>query len=147
MDFTNGNGAPVGRHAGSEGRRSWQSDASENINTQPALQARHLPEGSAPIRAELTGSDTCRCGGITATGNAPVLALCRQLLAAGLNPDQALEVYRGATLALRISNIGKAAKLTVRDNRHGTPVFRRFESGQEGVAAAPPIRKNGRVAP
>ena len=53
------------------------------------------------IRAELIGSDTCTAAGITARGNAPVLALCRQLLAAGHRSRPArLEVYRGATLAL-----------------------------------------------
>jgi hypothetical protein len=38
---------------------------------------------SNTIRADLMGSDTCSGAGITATGAAPVLALCRQLLAVG----------------------------------------------------------------
>jgi hypothetical protein len=32
----------------------------------------------------------------------PVLALCRELLAAGLDPDAAVEAYRAGTLALRV---------------------------------------------
>jgi hypothetical protein len=71
-----------------------------------------------PLRAELGGSTVCTAAGITARGAAPVLALCRQLLAAGLNPDQALEVYRSGVLALRVPSIGEAAGLEV--NSHGT---------------------------
>jgi hypothetical protein len=73
------------------------------------------------ITAELTGSDKCSAAGITATGNAPALALCRQLLAAGLDPDQALEVYRGTTLALRVRSIGEGARLTVKEPDRGRP--------------------------
>jgi hypothetical protein len=55
-----------------------------------------------------------------------VLTLCRQLLAAGLDPDQALEVYRGTTLALRVRSIGEGAKLTVREStKDGRPRFAR----------------------
>ena len=39
-----------------------------------------------PIRAELTGSNLCSALGITARAAAPVLALCRQLVAAGHDP-------------------------------------------------------------
>ena len=35
------------------------------------------------IRAELSGSDTCSAAGITATGHAPVLTLCRHWLSPG----------------------------------------------------------------
>ena len=93
------------------------------------------------IRADLIGCDTCTAGDITAAGHAPVLALCRALLAAGLDPDQALEVFRGATLALRVHRIGEAAKLTVREStKDGRPRFARL-SGDGG----PPMRKSGVV--
>src|SRR5262245_22543025 len=71
--------------------------------------------GTAPqaIRADLVGSSTCSAAGITATSNTPVLVLCRRLLAAGLDPDTAVLVYRGAVLALRVRSIGEAARLTV----------------------------------
>jgi len=84
-----------------------------------------LPGGDQPpLRAELLGSNTCAAGSIVCTGNAPVLALCRQLLAAGVDPDMALEVFRGATVALRVRAIGAAATLTVREStRDGRPRF------------------------
>jgi hypothetical protein len=91
---------------------------------------------SKPIRGELTGSDTCTTVGLTVRSHAPVLAMCRQLLAAGLNPDQALEVYRGATLALRIRSIGEAAQLTVKDDSRGTPRFVAFRPGPDERATA-----------
>jgi hypothetical protein len=80
---------------------------------------------SLPLYAELTGSDTCISAGHTVRAHAPVLAMCRQLLAAGLDPDQAMEVYRGATLALRVRSIGEAAKLEI--NSHGTAFVARRE--------------------
>ena len=71
------------------------------------------------IRAELIGSDTCNASGITTRSHAPVLALCRSLIAAGLSPDQALVVYRRGVVAFRVRSIGEGAKLTVREDRHG----------------------------
>jgi hypothetical protein len=87
------------------------------------------------IRAELSGSDTCTAAGITARGTTPVLSLCRQLLAAGLDPDRAMEVYRGATLALRIRSIGEAAGLEI--NSKGTGFVR----------TAPPARFRDKPEP
>jgi hypothetical protein len=68
------------------------------------------------VRAELFGADTCSANGISVQGSAPVLALCKTLLAAGLDPDAALRVYRGAVLALR--SIGEGSRLEV--NGKGT---------------------------
>ena len=86
-------------------------------------------------RADLTGAEICTSMGLTARGSTPILALCRELLAAGVDPDQALEVYRGATLALQIRSIGEAAGLEV--NSKGT--------GFRAVRAASPMR-SGEVA-
>jgi hypothetical protein len=91
-----------------------------------------------PVIGELSGSDTCSAAGITATGNAPILALCRQLLQAGLNPDQALEIYRGAILCLKVRSIAAGAQLTVEDDNRGTPRFRPWRGG-----AASLVRQNG----
>jgi hypothetical protein len=66
-----------------------------------------------PLRAEL-GSNTCTAVDIQVRGTAPVLALCRQLLAAGLDPDQALAVYRSGTLG---SLLGAALDLLVEEGR------------------------------
>ncbi|MFZ0148143.1 MAG: hypothetical protein WAM72_07305 [Xanthobacteraceae bacterium] len=70
------------------------------------------------IRAELSGSTICSAAGHVAISQTPVLALCRELIAAGHDPDQPLEVYRGETLALRVRSIGEAAKLNL--NSKGT---------------------------
>jgi hypothetical protein len=102
-----------------------------------------LPPPLQPIRAEIVGSDSCSALGIEARASAPVLALCRNLLAAGLDPDAAVEAYRAGTLALRVRSIGEGALLTVEDNRFGTPVLRPWRDRDAGVGAAPPIRQNG----
>src|SRR6516225_7670285 len=47
------------------------------------------------IRAELFGDGTAAAAGITMTGSAPILALCRKLVAAKHDPDQSLAAYRG----------------------------------------------------
>jgi hypothetical protein len=70
------------------------------------------------VIAHLSGSSSCTGAGITANGPTPVLALCRQLLAAGVDPDTALEVYRAGTLALRVRSLREAAMLEI--NGHGT---------------------------
>jgi hypothetical protein len=68
-----------------------------------------------------------------------VLALCRELVAAGFDPDQPLEIYRCATLALRVRSIGEAARLAVEDNKTGRPIFRRLRDRPARDGAAPPI--------
>src|SRR5262245_26748997 len=96
---------------------------------------------AAAITAELIGSDQCTAIGITARAHAPPLALCRQLIEAGINPDRPLHVYRGETLALIVRSIGEGAALTVEDNRLGTPRFRRWRPRSDGAAL--PMRQNG----
>ncbi len=71
------------------------------------------------IRAELIGANTCTAAGIAAQAVTPVLALCRGLIAADLDPDTALAVHRGAVLALRERSIGDAAGLTIKDDNRG----------------------------
>ena len=88
------------------------------------------------LRAELIGANTCRAAGLTATGSAPVLALCRNLIAAGLDPDQALEVYRSGMMALRVRSLAAGAALTVEDDSRGTPRFRPWRGGR-----ASPVRQ------
>jgi hypothetical protein len=46
--------------------------------------------GHTVLRANLIDATTCTGGGITATGNAPVLALCRRLVEAGHDPSARL---------------------------------------------------------
>jgi hypothetical protein len=76
-----------------------------------------------PIRAELIGSDTCTALGISATGNAPVLKLCRLLIETGHDPGSPLHVYRDATLALTVRSIGQGGALRVTTTATGKPIF------------------------
>ncbi len=89
------------------------------------------PTALQVIRTELIGRHTCVAAGVTARSSAPVLALCRQLLAAGLNPDQPMEVFRTGTLALHIRSIGEAAGLEI--NSEGTG----FRPARRPDAASP----------
>ena len=112
----------------------------EIIETAPARN-----RNNNSIRAELIGATTCTAAGITAQAATPVLALCRQLLAAGLDPDTALAVYRGATLALKVRSIGQAAGLTIRDDNRGAPRLVAYrpgpaERGRVACGKAPPMR-------
>jgi hypothetical protein len=54
---------------------------------------------------------------LEAQSGAPVLALCRALIATGIDPATPMHVYRGATLALLVRSIGAAAVLDVVDGR------------------------------
>ena len=92
------------------------------------------------VRAELFGSDTARACGITGRGNAPVLDLCRKLVAAGHDPDQPLEAFRGDVLCLIVRSIGGAAALEI--NGAGTG----FRPARE-PDAAPPISRPGKNDP
>jgi hypothetical protein len=100
---------------------------------------------STPLKAELTGSRRCEALGIVATGNTPVLVLCRELLGAGVNPDSALAVYRKGVLALRVRSIAEAARLVVEDGKNGRPQFRLMRPERRGAASL--MRGNGRRVP
>jgi hypothetical protein len=83
------------------------------------------------IRAELFGSSICIVSSMTAVASAPVIALCRQLIAAGHDPATPMEAYRGEMLALTVKSIGEAAMLEV-----GRTGFKRLhEGGGEGRTA------------
>lgn len=96
-------------------------------NRQPCVQA-------DPVRAELLGSDTCRAESYTARGHVPVLAICRTLIAAGVDPERPLHAYRGATLCLIVPGIGAGGALTVKSSGNGSPIFAPLRG-----ATAPPI--------
>jgi hypothetical protein len=97
----------------------------------------------APILATLTGSDRCEAEGVSAHGHAPVLELCRELIAAGFNPASPLEAWRGQTLCLRVRSIGEGARLTVTDDRHGTPRLRLRQERPQGYVAGSPVAPIG----
>jgi len=94
------------------------------------------------LRAELIGPDRCTALGITASGHAPVLALCRLLIVAGHPPATPLQVYRGETLALRVRSVGEGACLAIEDDRHGRPRFRRSRKEVGRYGAASPVCLN-----
>jgi hypothetical protein len=91
-------------------------------------------ENQVAIRAELFGADCCKGLGIEARGAAPVLALCRKLVEAGINRALAVEAYRRDILCLRIRSIGEGAGLRVATHGAG------FESLPE-CTAGPPARQ------
>jgi hypothetical protein len=94
----------------------------------------HKPPRQNPqaLRAELFGSDRCTAEGITATSSSPVIALCRKLIEAGVDPVRPLIAYRDETLCLRVRSIGAAAGTEI--NGHGTGFVRRLGGG-----TAPPV--------
>jgi len=82
------------------------------------------------IRAELRGDNECRAAALITRGTTPILAMCRKLVAAGVNPATPLECYRGPTLAIIVASIGHGAGLEI--NGHGTG----FRPISEGGAAS-----------
>ena len=96
----------------------------------------------SPVRAAIIGDDTCTADNITVRGYAPTFALCRRLIAAGYATDRPLHAYRNDTLSLRIGSLGEGARLTVKDNRFGTPVLHRWRGPCLGAATASPMRQN-----
>jgi hypothetical protein len=76
------------------------------------MTAHRLP----PIRAEIVGDDTCSAPGVTVRAHAPVLALCRKLIAALHDPSVPLHAYRGNTLCLTVRSISRGAALTVTES-------------------------------
>jgi hypothetical protein len=96
------------------------------------------------IRAELIGSDECMAAGLTMSGRAPVLALCRQLIADGHDPGLSLEVWRGPVLCLRVRSIAEAAQLRVATHGGG---FERLPVYATGTIASPVRENAARHAP
>ena len=96
---------------------------------------------ATPIRAELIGDDRATALGIEARSAAPVLDLCRKLVAAEHDPVSTLHAYRGATLSLIVHSIGEAADLEV--NSKGTGFVRRASRIAPTAAAA----SGGRIDP
>ena len=107
---------------------------SDQLGGKVGLVATPSRKPSQVVRAELVGSDRCLAAGYVTRGTTPVLAMCRKLVAAGINPAASLECYRGTTLAITVASIGHGAGLEI--NGHGTG-FRPLRKG----GAASPIRK------
>ena len=63
------------------------------------------------IVAELIGDNECRVAGLVVRSTTPVLAMCGQLIAAGIDPATSLECNRGRVLAITVASIGRGAGL------------------------------------
>jgi hypothetical protein len=85
------------------------------------------PHSTQDIRAELVGIDTCIAAGQVARGAAPVLAMCRQLIEDGHDPELSLRAYRGDVLCITVRTIGEGAALTVAEGSRDMPRFRRWK--------------------
>ncbi len=80
------------------------------------------------VCAEIIGDDRCTAEGITVVGKAPVAAICRKLIIAGIEPASPLFVYRGELLCLIVRSIGEAAALTVDGTRTAFARWKPFPS-------------------
>ena len=89
------------------------------------------------IRTELTDADRCTGAGIAVRAAAPVLAWCRQALAAGLDPETSVRCHRGETVCLTVRSIAEAAALEI--NPRGTGFVPR------AVRTASPVRSSGPI--
>jgi hypothetical protein len=92
-------------------------------------------EHMKPIHAELRddkegGQPQASALGITAQAAAPVLALCRKLVAAGFDPNTPLEAYGDRNvLALKVRSIGEAAQLRVNSKGNSFEIDRQEAQG------------------
>ena len=107
-------------------------------NSLADLAARIKTEHETVIRAELFGSDACAALRVAVCATAPVLALCRRLVAAGYDPALPLEAWRGPVLCLRVRSIGEAAQLRVATHGGG---FERSRACAAGCTAASPVEE------
>jgi hypothetical protein len=115
-----GDGAPT--------RPRWQVGNDKSLSNK-------LPPTNQSIRAEIVGKDRASALDVEVRASAPVLSLCRELLAAGLDPYAAVEAYRAGTLALRMRSIGEGARLELNAKGAGFVV--------QAVRRASPVRQNG----
>jgi hypothetical protein len=101
---------------------------------------RSIPPHAKPdvLVGELSDDSACWLAGTVAAGRTPVLIACRELLARGINPNAAVEIYRRGVLALRIRTLAAGARLTVEECSDGRPRFRLFRpwasEGSPGIA-------------
>jgi hypothetical protein len=63
-----------------------------------------------------------------------VLSLCRELLHAGCNPGQAIEISRAGVLALCVPSIARAARLAIEDSEHGRLQFQLARQNEKTAA-------------
>lgn len=104
------------------------------------IEARPTPKSfceQVPIRAEIIGADQCRAEGIGVRGAAPVLAICRKLIAAGLDPARPLHAFRGNVLCLVVRRVGEAARFVVDERRMTLARWKPFSGAEVSPSIAP----------
>jgi hypothetical protein len=111
---------------------------------QDAPQDERFSAPQAAIRAELRADDSCSALGMTVRGPAPVLALCRRLVADGYDQGLPLEVWRVQVLCLRVRSIGEAAQLRVGTHGGG---FERLGCAARCTEASPMQKNPARLCP
>jgi hypothetical protein len=97
------------------------------------------PKQPVPIRAALIGSDRCEAEGISVCAAAPVLAMCRKLVAAGHDQRRPLHAYRGNVLALRVRSIGEGAELAIAGDGVGFRRRKEPAAASRCDFASPPV--------
>ncbi len=99
--------------------------------------AEKSPRQVRVIRAEIVGADQCHAEGYHVGGAAPVLAICRKLIAAGLDPGRPLHAYRGNTLCLVVRSIGRGAELVIDERRMAFARWRALSCAEVSPRIAP----------
>jgi hypothetical protein len=89
------------------------------------------------IHAEIVGADQCHAEGHRVRGAAPVLAICRKLIAAGLDAGRPLHAYRGNTLCLVVRSIGRGAELVIDERRMAFARWRALSCAEVSSRIAP----------
>jgi hypothetical protein len=95
---------------------------------------------SQTIRATLIGDCRASALDVSVSAHSPATALARALVAAGVDPAQLLEFYRGKVLCLR-GPVGAFAGLTVKCDHRGIPHFAPWKASQS-TATAPNAQKS-----
>jgi hypothetical protein len=134
-----------GYRGGTEALDQLDSRVSLTI-TADVIGAQAAPRGRAApvIRAEIVGVDECHAEGHRVRGVAPVLAVCRKLIAAGFDPGRPLHAYRGSTLCIIVNRIGTAAKWTVKERPTG-PTLERWAPFPASPVSLPASKTARRV--
>lgn len=99
------------------------------------------PKPKQVIRADLFGSHHCHCPalGLYTCADAPILEMCRRLVASGANPEAQLDCYRDGTLALTVRTVGEGARLKINGRGDG---FARLLERPSDVGTAPSMRRS-----
>lgn len=87
--------------------------------TSPARTIRAVPALSNPIHAEIVGSDTVIVGDMVVVCAAPIITICRELVARGADPAIAMLAFRSNQLAVKVRAIGEAAQLEINGKGSG----------------------------